>query len=415
MLAKLKQLYIRSSFIFPLLIAFLLPFGINYGPIIGLWLISFFVFDDVKSGMQKVATNKWSYIFITFFIIHAFGYFFSSNKAEALSSIEIKVPFIFLPFLLFTSNFNELQLKKIVISFVSGCLILAFICILRAIYLYYVMGINSFFYSKFTYFLHPSYFAMYFILAQLIVMLYYKTWLAHLNHLYLKIGFISLVFLVNIFLASSKMGLIAAFMILPVTLFVVLINNGYKKSVLIFLAGLLAFVGIAYKVFPSPFQRLQVAFMVTTSSQSIDLSATESTAVRILIWKQAIEIIKENLVFGTTPGDANDALYQSYQKNGLTGAIEKKLNAHNQFLQTFIGIGILGFILLLMMTVGAIIFGFVKRNYMLVLFSFLITLNFLVESMLQAQAGFIFFTFFLCFLLQYQLGKFTNSNNIQLK
>ena len=247
MLAKLKQLYIRSSFIFPLLIAFLLPFGINYGPIIGLWLISFFVFDDVKSGMQKVATNKWSYIFITFFIIHAFGYFFSSNKAEALSSIEIKVPFIFLPFLLFTSNFNELQLKKIVISFVSGCLILAFICILRAIYLYYVMGINSFFYYKFTYFLHPSYFAMYFILAQLIVMLYYKTWLAHLNHLYLKIGFISLVFLVNIFLASSKMGLIAAFMILPVTLFVVLINNGYKKSVLIFLAGLLAFVGIAYK------------------------------------------------------------------------------------------------------------------------------------------------------------------------
>lgn len=415
MLEKLKHLYLNFSFIFPLLIAFLLPFGINYGLIIGLWLISFFVFDDVKSGIQKLITNKWSYIFIAFFIIHVLGYFFSINKVEALSSIEIKVPFIFLPFLIFTSKFNELQLKKIVISFVSGCLILAFTCLFRATYLYYVMDTNAFFYSEFTYFLHPSYFAMYFVFAQLIVMLYYKTWLSHLNYLNLKIGFISLVFLVCIFLASSKMGVIAAFTVLPITLFVLLIHRGYKKLMIVFLIGLIAITGVAYKVFPSPFQRLQTAFTVTTSTESIDLSATESTAVRILIWKQAIDIIKENLVFGTTPGDANDALYQSYQKNGLTGAIKKKLNAHNQFLQTFIGTGIFGFMLLLVMTIGAIIFGFLKRNYALVVFSFLIVLNFLVESMLQAQAGFIFFTFFLCFLLQYHLGKFTNQKNSQLK
>ena len=413
MLGKLKQLYLNFSFIFPLLISFLLPFGINYGIIIALWLICFFVFDDVKSGLKKMFANTWSYIFIAFFIIHALGYFFSINKAEALSSIEIKLPFILLPFLVFTSNFNELQLKKITISFVSGCLILAFACLFRATYLYYAMDVNAFFYSEFTYFLHPSYFAMYFVFAQLIVMLYYKTWLSHLSYLNLKIGFISLVFLVCIFLASSKMGVITAFLILPVTLLVLLINKGYKKSIIIFLIALIAATGLAYKLFPSPFQRLQIAFTVTTSSQSIDLSATESTAVRILIWKQAIDIIKQHVVFGTTPGDANDALYQSYQKNGLTGAIKKKLNAHNQFLQTLIGTGILGFILLVLMTVGAIIFGFIKKNYLLVAFSFLTMLNFFVESMLQAQAGFIFFVFFICFLLQYHLGKFTHQNNNQ--
>jgi O-antigen ligase len=413
MLGKLKQLYLNFSFIFPLLISFLLPFGINYGSIIALWLICFFVFDDVKSGLKKMFANTWSYIFIAFFIIHAIGYFFSINKAEALSSIEIKLPFILLPFLIFTSNFNELQLKKITISFVSGCLILAFTCLFRATYLYYIMDTNAFFYSEFTYFLHPSYFAMYFVFAQLIVMLYYKTWLSHLSYLNLKIGFISLVFLVCIFLASSKMGLITAFLILPITLFVLLINRVYKKWIFIFLIGLTVSTGLVYKLFPSPFQRLQTAFTVTTSAESIDLSATESTAVRILIWKQAIDIIKQHVVFGTTPGDANEALYQSYQKNGLTGATKKKLNAHNQFLQTFIGTGILGFILLLLMTVGAIIFGFLKRNYVLVVFSFLIVLNFLVESMLQAQAGFIFFVFFICFLLQYHLGKFTHQNNNQ--
>ncbi len=415
MLAKLKQLYISSSFIFPLLISFLLPFGINYGIIISLWLICFFVFEDLKLGFRKMLTNNWSYVFISFFVIHAVGYFFSINKAEALSCIEIKLPFLFLPFLIFTSNFNELQLKKITISFVSGCLILAFACLFRATYLYFITNTNAFFYSEFTYFLHPSYFAMYFIFAQLIVMLYYKTWLSHLKYLNLKIGFISLVFLVCIFLASSKMGVIAAFTILPVTLFVLLINRGYKKLMIIILIGLIAITGLVYKLVPSPFQRLQTAITVTTSTESIDLSATESTAVRILIWKQAVDIIKQNFVLGKSPGDANDALYQAYQKNGLTGAIKKKLNAHNQFLQTFIGTGIVGFILLFLMTVGAIIVGLYKRNYALVVFSFLITINFLVESMLQAQAGFIFFVFFLCFLLQYDLGKFTNQNKIQLK
>jgi O-antigen ligase len=256
---------------------------------------------------------------------------------------------------------------------------------------------------------------MYLIFAQIIVIIYYKAWLSHLNYLNLKIGFISLIFLLNIFLASSKLGLISALLILPLTLFSILYVNGYKKSILSSLVILVILIAIFYKLFPTPFERLKTAFSVSTSTETIDLTASESTAVRILIWKQSLEIIKGHLIYGTTSGDANDELVKAYQKNGLTGAVKKKLNAHNQFLQTFIGTGILGFVLLFIMTIGAIIFGFIKKNYVLVLFSFLIILNFLVESMLQAQAGFIFFVFFLCFLIHNHLGKFTNQNNIQFK
>ena len=155
MFNKIKNIYALNAFSFPLIIAFLLPFGINYGIIIALWLISFFTLGDVKNGVKQVIVNKWSYPFFAFFLLHAFGYFFSINKAEALSSIEVKLPFLFLPLLLFASNFNQLQLKKIVISFVSGCLILSLLCLFRATYLYYFRDTNSFFYSEFTYFLHP--------------------------------------------------------------------------------------------------------------------------------------------------------------------------------------------------------------------------------------------------------------------
>ena len=98
----------------------------------------------------------------------------------------------------------------------------------------------------------------------------------------------------------------------------------------------------------------------------------------------------------------------------MTGALAKKLNAHNQYLQTFIGTGILGFVLLLIMTLFLIIYSFFKKNYILMLFSILISFNFMVESMLQSQAGFIFFTFFLCLFLKYNLKDITIHSKLKI-
>lgn len=354
--------------------------------------------------------NKWSFVLLGFFFIHVLGYFFSANKSEALTAIEIKLSFLAFPILLFASDYNELQVKKIIISFVSGCILVSAMCLFRACFLYFFQDYNAFFYTEFSYFMHPSYFAMYLVFALLIVMLFYPKWLVHLSNLNIKIGFISVIFLMTIFLCSSKMGLITAFLLLPTTLFIILFNRGYPKIIIGLVLSLVFGIVIAYKLFPSPFERLKVAFKVTASSEKIDKTDAESTAVRILIWKESVKLIKENLAFGTTPGDANDKLVQSYEKEGLTGALNKKLNAHNQFLQSFIGTGVIGFFILLVMTIGAFIYGLVKKNYILSLFSLLITFNFLVESMLQAQAGFIFFVFFFCLLTRYNLSK-TSTNH----
>ncbi len=409
-MSKLKSTYLQFGYNIPLLIAFFLPFGINHAILILIWALSFFAFDNVKQGFKNVFSNKWSYVLIVFFLIHALGYFFSVDKSDALNAIEIKLGFLAFPILVFASRFNEVQIKKIVISFVSGCLLATIICLFRAFYLYFFQDINAFFYSDFNYFLHPSYFAMYLVFAQLIVMLFYPTWLSHLAYLNIKIGFISFLLLFATFLCSSKMGLITAFILIPTALFVILYKNGYKKliatSLILFVLGLF----LSYKFLPQPFERIKVAFKVTASAEKIDKTDAESTAVRILIWKESVKLIKSNFCFGTTAGDANDKLIEAYEKEGLTGALIKKLNAHNQFLQTFIGTGIVGFILLCLMTLGTVIYGFIKRNYILVLFSTLVILNFLVESMLQAQAGFIFFVFFFCILTQYNFHKLNKTS-----
>ena len=410
MLAKIKSTYLQMGYNLPLLIAFFLPFGINYAIFILIWSICFFAFDDVKSGIQRMLSNKWMYLLLAFFIIHAVGYFFSVNKDGALNAIEIKLSFLAFPILIGASNYNELQIKKIVISFISGCVLVSVIDIFRAFYLYFFQDFNAFFYSEFSYFMHPSYFAMYLILAQLIILLFYPKWLAHLSHVNIKIGFMSVVFLVAIFLCSSKMGLMTAFLLLPLTFCIILFNKGYKKVIIGLVIGLLISIAAAYKLFPTPFERIKQAFKVTSSSETIDKTDAESTAVRILIWKESIKLIENNFLLGTTAGDANDKLVEAYEREGLTGALRKKLNAHNQFLQTFIGNGVIGFLLLLFMTFGSLIYGFIKKNYLLSLFSILMIFNFLVESMLQAQAGFIFFAFFFCILTQYNFHKLNKTS-----
>lgn len=410
MLAKIKSTYLQMGYNLPLMIAFFLPFGINYAIFILIWSICFFAFDNVKFGMQRMLNNKWTYVFLAFFFIHALGYFFSVNKNGALNAIEIKLSFLAFPILIGASNYNELQIKKIVISFVSGCVLVSIIDIFRAFYLYFFQDFNAFFYTEFSYFMHPSYFAMYLIFAQLIILLFYPKWLAHLSHLNIKIGFMSLVFLVAIFLCSSKMGLMTAFLLLPLTFGIILYNNGYKKTIAGLLLALMIGIAIAYKLFPTPFERIKQAFKVTSSSETIDKTDAESTAVRILIWKESVKLIEDNFVFGATAGDANDKLVEAYEQEGLAGALRKKLNAHNQFLQTFIGTGIIGFMLLLFMTLGSLIYGFIKKNYILSLFSILMIFNFLVESMLQAQAGFIFFAFFFCILTQYNFHQLNKIN-----
>lgn len=411
MFAKDKNTYSLLGYNLPLLIAFLLPFGINTSVIILLWVICFFLFQEFKTSIKNIFSNKWSYVLITFFLIHAIGYFFSDNKTLALTAIERKLTFFAFPFLFFSSNYSSINVKKVIISFVSGSFLVIMICLFRAFYLYLFQGYNSFFYSEFAYFMHPSYMAMYLIQSQLIIMIFYKEWLGHLKNLNFKIGFMSLVFIVGIFLCSSKMGLITAVLLLPTTLIVILYHKGFKKSIIGLLITLIVALPVSYKLFPNPYARLKVAATVATSPNEINKEEVESTAVRILIWKEAINIIKNNFVFGVTPGDENDVLCKAYRDNGLTGALNKQLNAHNQYLQTFIATGVIGFLLLCMMTFGALIYGFIRKNYLLVLFSCMAILNFMVESILQSQAGFVFFVFFFCILVRYNLSKLSSNNS----
>jgi len=385
----------KLFYFFPVLFCFCLPFGsLLLSIIIFCWtLCSFFVIE--RAYLLKGLKNPKSWWMYAFFIATLLSALFSENKSEMLFSLEVKMTFVIFPYLLFCFHWPADILKRCLISFVSGCFFASVFLLGRAL-LYSLDGHPEyFFYTRFSEFLHASYFSMYLMFAIVIVVLYYPNWFKLQRSVIASSYFFVAIFITTIFLCSSKLGIVSALIVGPFLLFYKLRNGIRPLNLVVGILVLITAIIISLNVFPEPLNRIKT--LTELSPDKIDKNAVESSAVRLLIWEQSFKLISENLVFGVGVADANDELYEKYSENGLTGAFKHKLNAHNQYLQTFIGMGLLGFFILFRLTIWPMFAALREKKIVLFLFLFLTVINFLVESMLQTSAGVLFFAFFYSF------------------
>lgn len=384
----------RLFYFFPALFCFCLPFGsLVLSALVVLWtIVSFFNFD--KEQFKQGIKNKNALCLLAFFLLTVISATFSSNKNEAGFSIEIKMSFLLFPYFFFCFKWPIAIIKRCIVSFISGCFFACVVLVIRSTYYAITGHPEYFFYTQFSVFIHASYFAMYLITAMALIVLFYPIWFKTQKNVTYASYFFVITFIVAVFLCSSKLGIISFFIAVPLILLYKLRSFLDIKKVIVLAIGLMVLGIIAFQLFPSAFERL--SSLKTVSTSMLDKTSSESSTVRILIWEQCIDLIKNNFWLGTGVGDANDALYKAYEINGLTGAFDHKLNAHNQYFQTFIGLGIIGFLILLVLTLGYLIKGIMKKHFLLFIFSLLIILNFFVESMLQTSAGVLFFVFFFC-------------------
>jgi len=391
MIISLKR---KIFYLFPVLFCFCFPFGFKIlSPILMAWLLlSFFNWDLVN--IRKGLFNRNLLFLVSFFGLTVLSSFLSDNHIEAGIAIEIKLSFILFPYLMFCFEWPLNILRRCLVGFVSGCFFACLYLIARASFFAYEGHSEYFTYTFFSDFIHASYFSMYLVLAIGIILNYYRHWFYTNRQIMISSYFFISVFITTLFLCASKMGLISLFVCVPLLLYQKWKERyGIKRS--IFILGLgIVLLFLAGRFVPGAFDRFLA--IQNISLQNLDKTSSESNTIRLLIWEQAVNIIKSNFWFGVGVGDANDALYKAYEENGITGALEHRLNAHNQYLQTFLGMGFFGFLLLLFLSLGELIKGIRKKNVMLSFFSLLICLNFLVESMLQAVAGTLFFAFFFC-------------------
>lgn len=119
----------------------------------------------------------------------------------------------------------------------------------------------------------------------------------------------------------------------------------------------------------------------------------DGIALRKAIWTCAADVISQNFWWGTGTGDAQDALQQAYEARQFYFASRfNHFNAHNQYIQTWIAFGFVGWIVFMLSWV--IIYWNRKRSPALISFIICMALCFLTESMLETNKGNLVYGFF---------------------
>jgi O-antigen ligase len=106
------------------------------------------------------------------------------------------------------------------------------------------------------------------------------------------------------------------------------------------------------------------------------------------------EIIQDNFWFGVGNGDIKDELEKKYEEYQIADQLKKNYNPHNQFLATFVSVGFVGFILLVLVFLLPVIKAFREKNYLLLSFMAIVFVHALTESIFARLQGIIFFSFF---------------------
>lgn len=385
----------------PTVFAFCLPFGgfiLSY--IVIAWLF-FSLFNIKYQKLKQGIKSKALIVSFCFFVLTLLSSIIKGGQ-EASSSIEVKLSFAIFPFLFFCFDYPIVIIKRVLMAFVSGSFFACLFLLIRGIYFAINNKPEYLVYTNFSYFIHTAYFSMYLCVAILILIIYYPIWFKNSLPLLKFSKLMLLVFVICIFLCSSKIGIVSL-LFCAVCLFI----NKYKNRLtylrmILFAIGFTLSLIVIVKFVPSVSERFNN--LVSLNLSHLNKQSTESSEVRVLIWQQCITIIKNNWLLGVGVGNANPALMASYKANGLTGAYSHNLNAHNQFFQTTIGLGFVGLSLLLILIFMGII-KTIKTNFILFVTSLILLFNFLTESMLQTAAGVLFFCFFTNLFFNYTTKK----------
>lgn len=189
-----------------------------------------------------------------------------------------------------------------------------------------------------------------------------------------------------VFALSSRTAIFVLFLSCLAIMVYFLKKNFSKKNIIIF-ASVISILTISLLINP----RVNAYLHITKEKPKI-----EAGNQRVKLFGAGLQLVKENLLFGVGADNVQSSLLELLKDDEYF--VRKKLDAHNQFLQIFIGQGVFVF-LLFSLFMSAFLWRFIKQRNIIGAILFMnIAINFLTESMLNFYKGVMIFSFYL-FLL----------------
>jgi hypothetical protein len=331
---------------------------------------------------------------LLFFFLHITGLLYTDDFSFAFKDLSVKLPLVIVPLVAALTGISENLKSKSALAFSLSC-VAANAFLLAVACFHFLNGTqDAFFYNIFSFYIHPAYMAMMNSIAIAVFLsAFRKPDGLKKNFLILCLMLLS----VNVILMASKSGILSMMMVYLFHFFRIRYRQHKLKTILS--AGLIIFISAITIVFSPAGNRVSEALKVIRHPDKAT-SLQESTASRLLAWKTAWQIGHDYFPLGTGTGDIKEVTLAYYEKSGYQWPLYYKLNAHNQFLQSFAALGIAGLGTLICILWLPVFFR-KTDDLPTVIFPVLLFINFLFESMLEVQNGVMMITAFYVFFASF--------------
>jgi len=388
-----NQILIQVNIVLLQCMAFALPlYQKVLAPLIVLWSISSIV--NIFVLKLKIKKLKASYFLIAFYLILIVGLLWTENMKSGLFDLEVKMSILLFPFLFLFITVKELDLAKIIKSLILGVMVFFVMGVMHGVQWYFRSDtFYYFFYSRLSPLVHPSYMSMYIVSLMMLLLHYLRIDKNIFKQKTVTIFIIILLFLINIMVLSKIGVIVSIFLILTYAVLWMFEKKKIKLGLLVILS-MISIIFFSYKKIEF------VKYRVDELKSSFSNNSDNSTGVRVNIWRQSLALIKAKPILGYGTGDVKDELVKKYIENDMVSATKKQYNAHNQFFQILISSGVIGLVFFLLSAYYGIRSNQIFFQFILIIFIFM-----MVESVLENQAGTIFFGLFFSLLSQKSLQR----------
>ena len=365
----------------------------------------FLPYNLLKDGFISIFKKKGAPMFmVILFVFYLVSFFYSENDEVGAEEILLKSCYLYFPLIFTLTKWDKEKFERVLSFYIIGCVIHVLISYLDAfIQAGFSFTLFEFTYTRLSFNLHPSYSALLINIALIfvIVLILFKD-IKTLKKAFLVRNIIFVVLFVPfILLLSSKSGIFSLLLIVVVTSVFVLFklkNVRFKVGFFITISSVILIAILSgNKYAKHKFLEMEKTIASNPKSPRIKTAAISSTQIRLVLWENSFLAFKRSPLFGYGIGDGKDALQEQLKESEEEFVYKFKYNSHNQFLEIGLKLGFLG-VLLFMVALCSIVFGFKDFNY----FSFLIFLvlffNLFVESMMEKQVGSILIVWLLCLL-----------------
>lgn len=367
------------------------------------------IYKKQYRNVKNIDFKGFVYIGIALFSLNLIGMIYSDHIDLGRNELESKLTFAVLPLLLLSSDRSLIgNVRSLLIAFILGCAFASFICLGNASYNYMSSEpmIEHFFGAQLSILMHLGFFAFYLNFAVIICLHFLVN--NDESQKFKRIIRLALLFLVAmILLTTSKMGIIILVMVS--TIYGVFLIRQKNNLLKLLAAGGIFVLLFSIAWFSTNYFSYRFKEAYNSTFNQLEKDPSESTSIRRVAWGGVTEIIKENALIGVGTGDVKPELFETYKENGYTTALEKEIGPHSQYLQSFAEFGVLGLFAILLLVLYPIKMAVERRNLVLLVLGASLIVACITESILERQAGVLFFNFFFPILLYH--SKQLSSND----